>query len=669
MTCSLPLEVPLKAFTINRHNKLVLPGNFFPKIDFSGLDTLEQLAAVVKRDFEEKAPTGADLLERIAARTYPDRYALLRDFALHLFWVNRFSMTMYEQRPMAWRYVPKKRTDVFMPMITPWKDAQRKAAAVWDEYARLPSAWSEEVEYRIFTPLFDIFSNRRHHATELPAINPSVREMLDEPTNLAFHIAVYDPDFTTYSYDDIVNCHEDVPELEALMRWTMVLYNQHPWHRQHTRLTPISKVCDDDVVMVLYPRNHEVLQFIQRVKSGRRPPSPRPIPVPKLPASTCPAVHVRNHFSVQPRIESLAAVKGEIQCTNEDLVRNAAYNWSPMSAREITEKTGIECRLYTQRSLEDISLEAIRRALDHAGRTPDEIGAVICCTCTSNRQLPSLASSLSGLLGIYQTYASFDLVAACAGMVYGLAECVRLIQEIKRPVVLVCAEKFSDKVGTVRPSRMVFSDGAAALVLGPAPDGAPSDIEMIQTYASGPFAQVNSIIGPNPEFDNGITVYGAEVRALVRRYLKQMMEELSALCDPNDASRSLLDTLDLIVPHQANRTMVTELARAAGIAPDKLYFNIDKVGNTSAASIPIAVSDATREGVIRRTARVFAPGFGAGAVAGYAIMRIDPRIVALEEGPVLRAESYAAEGVPAENEPITRIAANMDRCRSGEAQI
>jgi 3-oxoacyl-(acyl-carrier-protein) synthase III len=650
----------LKAFTVNRHDKLVLPGNFFPEINFSGLDTLEQLAAVVKRDFEEKAPTGADLLERIASRAYPNRYALLRDFALHLFWVNRFSMTMYEQRPMAWRYVPKKRTDVFMPVIAPWKDAERKAAAVWAEYARLPSAWSEEVEYRIFTPLFDIFSNRRHHATELPAINPSVREMLEESTNLAFHIAVYDPDFTTYSYDDIINCHEEVPELEALMRWTMVLYNQHPWHRQHTRLTPVSKICDDDVILVLYPRNHQVLQFIQRVKSGRRPRSPTPVPVPRPPTSTFPAIHVGNHFAVQPRIESLAVVKGEIQCTNEDLVRNAAYNWSAMSAREIAEKTGIKCRLYTQRTLEDISLEAIRRALDHAGRTPDEIGAVVCCTCTSTRQLPSLASSLTGLLGIYQTYASFDLVAACAGMVYGLAECVRLIQEVKRPVVLVCAEKFSDKVGTVRPSRMLFGDGASALVLGPAPEGAPSDIEVIQTYASGPFAQVNSIIGPNPEFANGITVYGSEVRALVRRYLQQMMEELAALCDPNDASRSLLDAIDLIIPHQANRTMVTELACASGIALEKLYFNIDKVGNTSAASIPIAIADAMREGVVRRTARVFSPGFGAGAVAGYAIMRIDPRIVALERGQDLRAEPCVSESAAAESEPVVRIAAMTD---------
>src|SRR6267154_1458834 len=240
-----------------------------------------------------------------------------------------------------------------------------------------------------------------------------------------------------------------------------------------------------------------------------------------------------------------------------------------MSGRETIEKMGIECRRYTQRPVEDISLEATRRALEHAGRNPDEIGAVVCCTCTSTRPLPSIATWISGQLGMFQTHASFDLVAACAGMVYGLAECVRLLQEVNRPGMLVCAEKFSDKIGSVRPSRMIFADGAAALVIGPAPSGAAADIDLIQTYASGPFSEVNSIIWPNPEFDNSITVYGPEVQSLVRRYLTQMMQELSEARDPEDPARSLLDTIDLVVPHQANRTMVTKLAGAVGLAPQR----------------------------------------------------------------------------------------------------
>ena len=113
---------------------------------------------------------------------------------------------------------------------------------------------------------------------------------------------------------------------------------------------------------------------------------------------------------------------GEVVCTNEDLIRNSAYNWSPMSADEISAKTGIEERRYTSDSLEDLSLRAARSALAHAQVGPEQIGAVLVCTCTSDRLIPSVATWLSGQLGIQQTHCSFDLVAACAGLSYGLAE-------------------------------------------------------------------------------------------------------------------------------------------------------------------------------------------------------------------------------------------------------
>jgi 3-oxoacyl-[acyl-carrier-protein] synthase-3 len=142
---------------------------------------------------------------------------------------------------------------------------------------------------------------------------------------------------------------------------------------------------------------------------------------------------------------------------------------------------------------------------------------------------------------------------------------------------------------------------------------------------------VNSIIWPNPEFDNNITVYGPEVKALAQRYLVQMMEELRTLPDPKGGTGSLLDSVELVIPHQANKTMVTELSAVAGLTPDQLYFNIEKIGNVSAASIPIAIYDSVRERVIDRPTWVFAPGFGAGAVGGYAVLRVDPAIVALEQ--------------------------------------
>jgi 3-oxoacyl-(acyl-carrier-protein) synthase III len=326
-----------------------------------------------------------------------------------------------------------------------------------------------------------------------------------------------------------------------------------------------------------------------------------------------------------------------------------------MSAEDIARKTGIEARTYTERGLDELSLEAAEAALEAAGRAPEEIGAVLFCSCTSTVLIPSVAAWLSGQLGMLQTHASFDLIAACAGFPYGLAEATRLLQEVQRPVLVVCAEKFSDKIGTVRTSRMIFGDGAAAMVVGPAADGEEPDLDVLQSYAGGPASQVNSIVWPNPDFDNDITVYGPEVRALAGRYLVQMMRELRELPHPDGDAGTLLDAVELVVPHQANKTMVTELAVEAGFEPDDLYFNIERVGNVSAASIPLAIADAVRDGVIARPTRVFAPGFGAGAVGGYAVLRVDPAVVVGE-----RADAVEEEERPPAREPDGRGATSSE---------
>jgi len=301
-----------------------------------------------------------------------------------------------------------------------------------------------------------------------------------------------------------------------------------------------------------------------------------------------------------------------------------------MTVDDIERKTGIVERRYSELSLDDMALRAARAALAKAGRQPRDVGGVIVCTCTSARPMPSAATLLSARLGIFQTHASYDVVAACAGLPYGLAEAIRLLQEVKCPVLVVAVEKFSDKVGTVRASRMLFGDGAAALVVGPAGAAGRPDIEVFQTYASGPMSEVESIVWPNPEFAHGMTVYGPDVKALVKRYLAQMLDELRILPHPDGRPGTMMDAIELIVPHQANQVMVAGLAQDAGFDPGRLYFNIARVGNTSAASIPIAIHDAVAAGIIDRPRLVFAPGFGAGAVAGYVCLRVDPAVVALE---------------------------------------
>jgi 3-oxoacyl-[acyl-carrier-protein] synthase III len=619
------------AFVVNRHGRLVFPDNFLGELDFSVLHTLDQFTAVIGRDFEAKAPTGTDILARVESGSYPGRFELLRDLGQNLFWANRYTIPMFDRRPTRWRDLPKHRDDVFLAVLTPWEDSERKVAAVEHAFRELPATWDAEAETRVFDLLFDLFRNKLYHATELPPIKPTVAEFTAQPDALTWVMSEYDPDYPVFRTEDIVDAQEKVPELEALLRWAMVLHNQYPWDRARAELRGPAGIGDDDFVVALHPRNRDVMAFIDRVKHAGatgRGTAARDEAV--APAAPYPPVRVREAFAVQPRLESLAIVRGEHVCDNADIIRNASFSWSPMSADEISAKTGIEQRRYTSREPEELALPAARAALAKSGRSAEEIGAVLVSTCTSNRLIPSIACWLSGELGLLQTHASADLVAACAGLPYGLAEAVRQLQEVRRPVLLVCVEKFSDKIGGVRPSRMIFGDGAAAMVVAPAPAGETGDVEVVQTYASGPYSEVNSIIWPNPEFDNAITVYGPEVKSLVGRYLAQMLDELGAEPDPDDPGRTLLESIELIVPHQANKTMILNLAGKAGLSADQLYFNVDKMGNVSAASIPIAVHDAVRDGVITRPTRVFAPGFGAGAVGGYAVMRIDPAIVADE---------------------------------------
>src|SRR5438128_3089907 len=290
----------MKPFVVNRYGRIVFPFNFFPALDFSVFQTLDQFAAVIKRDFEEKAPTETDIVARVDARAYNGRYDLLRDLALNLFWVNRYALTMYEKRPMRWRDVARQRDDLFLPIFKPWEGGEL-ATAIEAGYRGLPPTWDEGTEDKVFRILLDVFRHKKGAGAELPAIKPTVPESLADPRNLTYHLLAYDPDYPGYSYADIVECFHRVPELEALSRQAMVLHNQYRWDRGQTRLTEVGRLAPDDFVVVFHPRTEEVLQFIRRVKGNRRGRVRRPTPVEaRKPASPYPPVDVRARFKVLP---------------------------------------------------------------------------------------------------------------------------------------------------------------------------------------------------------------------------------------------------------------------------------------------------------------------------------------------------------------------------------
>src|SRR4051794_15433725 len=301
----------MKPFVIDRHGRLMFPSNFLPELDFSVMPSLETLDAVIARDFEKKAPTGTDILERIEDSGYESRYELMRAVALNLVWVNRYAMTMYEKRPTRWRDVPRRRDDVFLPILTPWEEGERKVSAVGRAYEALPAGPDPEAEERIFRMLFDVFAHRPHHATELPAIKPTVAEILEEPANLTFHLDGYDPDFPVHGFEAIRDCRERVPELEALHRLAMVLHDQYPWDRERAGLKAVGELGDDDFVVLFAPRNPDVLDFIRRVKAGERPAARPPPPAGgRRPGAPDPPGPGPQQFAGPPRPPGLAGGQG-----------------------------------------------------------------------------------------------------------------------------------------------------------------------------------------------------------------------------------------------------------------------------------------------------------------------------------------------------------------------
>ena len=149
----------LKPFVINRHGRLVFPCNFFPELDFSVFASLKQFAAVIRRDFGEKAPTEAEIVSRLQAGTYRHRYEVCRDVALNLFWANRYMFTMYEKRPTRWGDLPRQREDVFLPLFKP-RDSAAIVTAIEAGCQALPAIWDEEQEDKIVEILLNVFRNK-----------------------------------------------------------------------------------------------------------------------------------------------------------------------------------------------------------------------------------------------------------------------------------------------------------------------------------------------------------------------------------------------------------------------------------------------------------------------------------------------------------------------------
>jgi 3-oxoacyl-[acyl-carrier-protein] synthase-3 len=290
--------------------------------------------------------------------------------------------------------------------------------------------------------------------------------------------------------------------------------------------------------------------------------------------------------------------------TNHDLAQtlDTSDTW-------ITERTGIKERRIggTTRAL---GIEAGRRALEMADVRADRLDAVILATTTPDRVIPATSSALQTALGA--RCGAFDLNAACSGFVYGLNVAHGLILAGAEHVLLVGSETLSRFVDWEdRATAVLFGDGAGATVL----SAAPADGNALMGWA----LDCNGELEKSLHCDFGRFIY-MEGREVFRQAVRIMV----ATCERAlDAAGLTVDDVDLVVPHQANARIIQSACEKLGIPEDKTVQVLSWTGNTSSASIPLAMADAADRGRLRTGNIVLLVGFGAGMTSASALLRWD----------------------------------------------
>jgi len=301
----------------------------------------------------------------------------------------------------------------------------------------------------------------------------------------------------------------------------------------------------------------------------------------------------------------------------------------------ITTRTGIKERRISHVEASELAAVAGMRALAAAGKTVDDIDLLLVATCSGDSIIPSTASVVQKRMEAWNA-AAMDINAACSGFVYGLVTATSMIRSGDyKTVLLVGTEKLHYLMDfTDRNTCVLFGDGAGAVVLEPTnePVGLlASDLGMDGSVGHILAVPIDGTEGhrihPDPAMC-GLAIKGQEV---FKRAVTKMGE--SAIHSLGKANITL-DDVDLMVPHQANVRIIDATARRIGLDEAKVFVNIHAYGNTSAATIPVALTEALEQGRIRAGANIVFAAFGGGLTWGSAVYRWGSRVEPLGESDV-----------------------------------
>ena len=294
----------------------------------------------------------------------------------------------------------------------------------------------------------------------------------------------------------------------------------------------------------------------------------------------------------------------------------------------IIKRTGIrERRIAAEdQSTSDLALEAARMALDRAGIAAEDLDAIILATLTPDTYCPAGACYVQNLLGATNACA-FDLSAACTGFVYGITVGASLVRTgVHKNVLVLGAETLSRFIDyTDRNTCILFGDGAGAAVLSRAEEG--GDSRLLDHYLRSDGGGTDLIIMPgggarrpssHDTVDGKLHFLSMQGNDVFKFATKSMQTLIETAIERNGLS---VDDLDLVVPHQVNSRIIDTVLRKVDIPEEKIYLNLQRYGNTSAASVPMALHEAVEEGRIQEGSLVLLVAFGAGLTWGYNLVR------------------------------------------------
>jgi 3-oxoacyl-[acyl-carrier-protein] synthase-3 len=321
-----------------------------------------------------------------------------------------------------------------------------------------------------------------------------------------------------------------------------------------------------------------------------------------------------------------AAVAGVGSVLPERVIPNSYFESTLDTTDEwIQERTGIRERRFARddQVTSDLAVDATRSALDAAGISADQVDLIVCATLSPDTPIPSTAVWVQRKLGL--SCPAFDVNAACAGFSYAMSTGTAFIESgAAETVVVIGAEVLSRVLDmTDRGTSILFGDGAGAVVLRPS---ASAGVIGSVLGADGRSAEILIIpAGGTRQPASHATVDARDHSIRMpngRDVFKRAVVEMSNACRQLlDKSGYTPDDVDVLIPHQANARIMIAVAERLGIGLDRAVVDVGSVGNTSAASIPIALDRAWRSGRIREGALVLLTSFGAGLAWGANLVR------------------------------------------------